>query len=85
MSLKKKVKKSLDDLCPDTGRGFMESYTGGDDLPELNSYFRQVLVKAPVNTLDERGCLIDEMDPTSWMGYFIGHVAPTVVRFKLTV
>lgn len=84
MSLKQKVKQSLDELCPDTGQSFLNNYSGGDTLPELNKHFRQALVKAPVNTLDERGCLIDEMDVDSWLGYFNDHVAPTIVRFKLT-
>lgn len=83
MHLTKKVKQSLDDLCKECGDGFNKGYEGGESLTELNQFFRNVLVKAPVSTLDERSCLVDDVDDDTWLGYFKDHVVPTIVRFKL--
>lgn len=50
---------------------------------ELNIYLRQQLSRAPVSTLDERGCLLDTIGPEMWFKYFESHVLPTLVRFDL--
>lgn len=50
---------------------------------ELNKYFRVQLAKAPVSTIDERGCLLDTVSPDTWFKYFETHVLPTLVRFNL--
>lgn len=55
----------------------------GDEMVSLNKYFRIELSKAPVPTLDERECLIDDLSPAQWLKYFQGHVLPTLVRFNL--
>lgn len=55
----------------------------GNEMVSLNKYFRCELGKAPVSTLDERECLIDDLEPKQWLKYFEGHVLPTLVRFDL--
>jgi len=55
----------------------------GDVLVALNKYFRLQLSNAPVSTLDERECLIDDLSHEQWLKYFKGHVLPTLVRFDL--
>jgi hypothetical protein len=57
--------------------------THGDEMVSLNKYFRVELSKAPVSTLDERECLIDDLEPNQWLKYFRVHVLPTLVRFDL--
>lgn len=54
-----------------------------EELHSLNQYMRIQLGKAPVDTLDERGCLADDLSPTMWLKYFEVHVLPTLVRFNL--
>jgi hypothetical protein len=67
------------------GDVFRSTYknTHGDEMVSLNKYFRIQLSKAPVPTLDERECLIDDLQPEQWLKYFRGHVLPTLVRFNL--
>jgi hypothetical protein len=67
------------------GDAFRANYrnTHGDEMVSLNKYFRIELSKAPVPTLDERECLIDDLEPKQWLKYFQGHVLPTLVRFNL--
>lgn len=55
----------------------------GNDIKTANSYFRNVLAQAPINTINERGCLLDDVDEDIWIEYFSDHVAPTIVRFNL--
>ena len=83
MSLIQKVQKVLDERSSETASNFSARYKGGDDVVSMNAFFRQVLIAAPVSTLDERGCLMDDMDESIWLDYFANHVAPTVVRFNL--
>lgn len=83
MSVIQKVQQVLDDRCPDTAKVFRTNYSGGDNIVDMNHYFRQVLSNAPVSTLDERGCLIDDLEEDIWVGYFTDHVAQTVIRFNL--
>lgn len=83
MSLIQKVQKVLAERSSETASGFSTRYTQGDDIVSLNAFFRQVLITAPVSTLDERGCLMDDLDDDVWLDYFTKHVAPTVIRFNL--
>jgi hypothetical protein len=71
-------KQVLGDVFRDTFRN-----THGDEMVSLNKYFRIELSKAPVPTLDERECLIDDLQPKQWLRYFADHVLPTLVRFNL--
>lgn len=54
-----------------------------DEVKDLNRYFRVQLGKAPIDTLDERGVLMDDISPKMWLQYFEKHVLPTLVRFNL--
>lgn len=67
----------------DLGDRFLADYKGDYSLPSLNQYFRSVLTQAPIKTLDERSCLLDELEPAIWIDYFEGHVLPTITRFNL--
>lgn len=49
----------------------------------LNDHFRTILVKSQLPTVDERGCLRDDLAPGPWFKYFKSHVVPTLVRFNL--
>lgn len=71
-------KQVLGDVFRDTFRN-----SHGDEMVSLNKYFRVELSKAPVSTLDERECLIDDLQPKQWLKYFQVHVLPTLVRFNL--
>lgn len=77
------VAEILGELDGDEASGFASTYSGDDHIPSLNKYFRKVLTHAPIATLDERSCLMDELEESRWLEYFGQHVAPTVVRFKL--
>jgi hypothetical protein len=54
-----------------------------DEIVEMNRYWRHELSKLPVNTISERECLIDMIEPTDWLRHFKSQVLPTIVRFKL--
>ncbi len=57
---------------------------GGDDqVFRQNRFWRSELGRLSVNTISERECLIDEIDPRDWLRHFRNHVLPTIVRFKL--
>lgn len=62
---------------------FCKEYTGDYSLPSLNAYFRNLLTRAPISTLDERSCLLNELEPRIWLDYFTDHVFPTIIRFNL--
>lgn len=83
MSLIQKVQKVLAERSSETASSFGTRYKGGDDVPSMNTFFRQALIAAPVSTLDERGCLMDDLEEDIWLDYFTNHVAPTVIRFSL--
>lgn len=57
--------------------------TDEEALKALNDHFRLVLVRSSLPTVDERGCLRDDLAPSVWMKYFKSHVIPTLVRFNL--
>lgn len=71
-------RRELADVFRSTFRDTHES-----EMVSLNKYFRVQLSKAPVPTLDERECLIDDLSPGQWLKYFESHVLPTLVRFNL--
>lgn len=75
----------LADQKPELADNFYAGFHpgSGDVQPALNRYFRLQLANAPVPTLDERECLIDDLSPEQWLKYFKGHVLPTLVRFNL--
>ena len=81
--MKKQVHNELAEISPEMAERFNSQYNGNDDIPSLNSYLRQVLIKAPISTMDERGCLIDDLEKTIWLDYLKTHVIPTIVRFDL--
>lgn len=64
-------------------RSFKAPKAGGDEVKSLNDYFRVELSKVEASTIDERGCLIDDIPPAKWLQYFEVHVLPTLVRFEL--
>lgn len=55
------------------------------NLREINQYLRLVLADAPVCTINERECLMDNLSDGVWMEYFIDTVYPTLVKFNLPV
>lgn len=83
--LRQDVEDMLSDEKQELGRNFSATFSNnsGDVQVALNKYFRHQLSKAPVSTLDERECLIDDLDPKQWLKYFRQHVLPTLVRFNL--
>lgn len=84
-SLADKVARNLDSdgaaVFSRTYRGWRES--DAEQVVSLSKYFRLQLAKAPVSTIDERGCLNDQLAPAIWLKYFHSHVAPTLNRFNL--
>lgn len=87
-SLSQRVREALAREKPELGDAFERSFTSSAStdealLVDLNKYFRIELGKAPLSTLDERGCLIDDLAPGMWFKYFEQHVLPTLVRFNL--
>jgi hypothetical protein len=54
-----------------------------EDIVEMNRFWRNELVKVPVNTISERECLINEIAPSDWLRHFTSQVLPTIVRWKL--
>jgi len=87
-SLTGKVYALLDEKKPLLAETFKSTFNGNynsddEEIKALNRYFRAELAKAPVNTVDERGCLIDALSPDIWIKYFKSHALPTLVRFDL--
>lgn len=54
-----------------------------EDIIEMNRFWRNELVKVPVNTISERECLIGDIAPSDWLRHFTTQVLPTIVRWKL--
>ena len=54
-----------------------------DELVALNRYLRGQLGQLPVNTISERECLIDLIEPGDWVHHFKQQVLPTILRFNL--
>ena len=54
-----------------------------EEVRVLNQFLRRELGKLPVNTISERECLIDDIDPSDWLKYFKSQVLKTVLRFKI--
>jgi hypothetical protein len=84
-SLAEKVERLLSkDGAFHFGRNFTGfSQSDADQVVSLNKYFRCELSKAPVSTMNERGCLRDDLAPGVWLKYFQSHVLPTLNRFNL--
>jgi len=88
LSLSERVREALARSKPELGVVFTKTFrapsaSDEEQQIELNKYLRFQLAKAPVSTLDERGCLIDEISAGQWFDYFESHVLPTLVRFNL--
>lgn len=88
LSLSERVQEALGRSKPELGVAFSNTFRpkSKDEAGvqvELNKYLRLQLAKAPVSTLDERQCLIDEISAGQWFEYFESHVLPTLVRFNL--
>lgn len=84
-SLIDRVRKLLSDEKKELGGNFDRTFDPGrgNDVVELNKYFRIELGRAPISTLEERECLIDDLDEGVWLRYFEHHILPTLVRFNL--
>lgn len=54
-----------------------------DEIFQQNRYWRRQLGALRVNTISERECLLDTLDPEDWMRHFSNHVMPTVHRYEL--
>lgn len=52
-------------------------------LNSLNRYWRLELGSLTKDTIDERECLIDNLDETIWLSHFTKTVLPTIVEFNL--
>lgn len=84
VNLVQAVEDLLADHKPHLADAFRSNFRfSGDPMIGLNKFFRCELGKAPVSTLDERECLIDDLEPRQWLKYFTVHVLPTLVRFDL--
>lgn len=86
MGLVSSVHNLLQKSKPELADKFKSNYNAQDGFSEiisLNQYFRKELLKAPISTLDERECLIDDLSDNQWLMYFETHVLPTLVRFNL--
>jgi hypothetical protein len=85
----KKVQDLLDeDTDSDCSDRFLNTFTAQttsqyDDIVALNRFWRIELTKVPVNTISERECLIDNIDPLDWLRHFKSQVLPTIIRWKL--
>lgn len=55
------------------------------DIRGINQYLRLVLADAPVCTINERECLMDNLSERVWMEYFVDTVYPTLVKFNLPI
>jgi|SRR5690606_1088078 len=69
---------------------FKSSFVAVGETPEqeivaLNKYWRLQLGGVHANTISERMCLIDEINPADWMRHFRVHVLPSILRFNLPV
>lgn len=87
-SLASQVHALFKEKKPELAEIFQASFVGKfktdkEEVVALNRYFRQVLLQAPIPTQDERGCLIDDLAPATWLKYFRTHALPTMVRFDL--
>lgn len=80
--LNQQVKEAISSHSKDLGDKVDVSKLG-NSISELNSYYRNLLIQAPINTLNERGCLLDDLDEATWLNYFKDQVVPTLVRFEL--
>ena len=54
-----------------------------EQLVMINRYWRSELGRLSINTISERECLIDKIDPSDWLRHFRNQVLPTIIRFNL--
>ncbi|MNM78159.1 hypothetical protein D3C81_900490 [compost metagenome] len=68
---------------PDVAIKFQRNYRSGPSLSNMNGYLRTQLGLLPVNTTNERECLMDNVTEKEWLRLFSKHVAPTIVAYGL--
>lgn len=81
--LTEQVSDLLREISPAHADDFEGSYKDKENTIEgLNKHFRMELSELPVDTIDERECLISDISDKRWLDYFGDHVARTICKHK---
>lgn len=82
-ALTERVSDLLREISPAHAVDFEDGYEGKDNsIEDLNKHFRLELASLPVDTIDERECLISDISEKRWLDYFGDHVARTICKHK---
>lgn len=79
---KKEVSDLLREISPEHADDFDDNYNDDDNIESLNKHFRLELSALPVDTIDERECLVNDISEKRWLDYFGDHVARTICKHK---
>lgn len=87
-SLVTRVSELLHEENPALAKSFDRQFRASsndpiDEIIDLNAFWRDQLSFLSVNTISERECLIDAIQPNDWLRHFRQQVLPTIVRFEL--
>lgn len=81
------VISSLNKRSSDVATKFVKHYQPTpvvtDQQVHLNRYLRMQLGLLPVNTIQERECLMDDVSEKEWIRLFNKHVVQTIVTYGL--
>ena len=79
-----KVASMIRGVSPDHAKDFENNFKGKDgSIEELNKHFRIELSSLPVDTIDARECLINDISEQTWLGYFGNHVVRPITKYKV--
>lgn len=78
-----RVTDVLGEVSPEHAEDFKKNFNGKKGtLEELNKHFRVELSTLPVDTIDARECLINDISENTWLNYFSDHVVRPITKYK---
>lgn len=84
MSLREKIGQILEKESPQVAENWLKHYPSGNypfemEVVYVNNYLRHQLGQLPVDTIEERECLVDNITERDWLRHFERSVAMTIV------
>lgn len=77
------VTELIREVSPAHAEDFHQSFEGKEGtIEELNKHFRVELSTLPVDTIDARECLVNDISEDRWLGYFSDHVVRPITKYK---
>ena len=80
--LSERVSDLLREISPAHADDFDSNYREEETIDGMNRHFRVELSSLPVDTVDERECLLSDISEKRWLDYFGDHVARTICKHK---